>query len=358
MAEIIADHHVEPGQFRHDSPPFLVSVITGAAKWRDPVIPLRMASSCHMIGMAGTSPAMTIHCFSTCGLTQFGGIAAGDQRLDIVDDDVRHHARAPRAWRCRDAAPARRSSCASTPPAPSARARTRRGRRRRSSFSLSARTSAASSMIAPRAVLMMKAVCFIRANSRIADLVAGFLRERRMQRNEIRFAQQFVERHDSHSNFTLLPSGLRRGVPVNARAWRSPARGCATALPISPPPPTRPSVLPWTITADQVARLRRREICRRARACRPRSYAAPPRSSARMQSAVASVATIGGTTVTGMPRFVAAATSIFDGVIDCAAMTARNFGLAASTARSILSCSSKTRCRPFSRAGDQPAPWG
>ena len=53
-------------------------------------------------------------------------------------------------------------------------------------------------------------------------------------------------------------------------------------------------------------------------------------------SAVASV-TIGGTTVTGMPRLVASATSILSGVIDIE-QTARNFGLAASTARSILSC--------------------
>ena len=44
-------------------------------------------------------------------------------------------------------------------------------------------------------------------------------------------------------------------------------------------------------------------------------------------SAVASV-TIGGTTVTGMPRLVASATSMLYGVIDCDAM-ARSFGLAA-----------------------------
>ena len=41
--------------------------------------------------------------------------------------------------------------------------------------------------------------------------------------------------------------------------------------------------------------------------------------SPKLRSAVASVVT-GGTTVTGMRRAVAAATSMFDGEIDCAAM--------------------------------------
>src|SRR5512147_543372 len=62
-------------------------------------------------------------------------------------------------------------------------------------------------------------------------------------------------------------------------------------------------------------------------------------------SAVAS-ATIGGTTVTGIPRLVASATSILSGVIDIE-QTARNFGLAASTARSIPSCSSENRISHF-----------
>src|SRR6266567_6374780 len=62
-------------------------------------------------------------------------------------------------------------------------------------------------------------------------------------------------------------------------------------------------------------------------------------------SAVAS-ATIGGTTVTGMPRLVAAATSMLSGVIDIE-QTARNFGLAASTARSIRSCRSANRISHF-----------
>src|SRR6185312_10261490 len=62
-------------------------------------------------------------------------------------------------------------------------------------------------------------------------------------------------------------------------------------------------------------------------------------------SAVAS-ATIGGTTVTGMPRLVASATAILSGVIDME-QTARNFGLAASTARSIRSCSNENRISHF-----------
>src|SRR6516162_10157451 len=58
-------------------------------------------------------------------------------------------------------------------------------------------------------------------------------------------------------------------------------------------------------------------------------------------SAVAS-ATIGGTTVTGILRLVASATSMLSGVIDCEA-TARSFGLAAITSRSIRSCRSENR---------------
>src|SRR5689334_10077302 len=62
-------------------------------------------------------------------------------------------------------------------------------------------------------------------------------------------------------------------------------------------------------------------------------------------SAVASV-TIGGTTVTGMPRLVASATSILSGVIDIE-QTARSLGLAASTARSIRSWSRQNRKSHF-----------
>src|SRR5262249_44872065 len=61
--------------------------------------------------------------------------------------------------------------------------------------------------------------------------------------------------------------------------------------------------------------------------------------------AVAS-ATIGGTTVTGIPRLVASATSILSGVI-AIEQTARSFGLAASTARSIRSWSSESRMSHF-----------
>ena len=51
--------------------------------------------------------------------------------------------------------------------------------------------------------------------------------------------------------------------------------------------------------------------------------------SPKVRSAAAS-ATIGGTTVTGIFRFVAAATSIFSGVMDCEAII-RSFGFAAIT---------------------------
>src|SRR5690348_11547595 len=62
-------------------------------------------------------------------------------------------------------------------------------------------------------------------------------------------------------------------------------------------------------------------------------------------SAVAS-ATIGGTTVIGMPRLLASATSILSGVIDIE-QTARNFGFAANTARSTRSCNSENRISHF-----------
>src|SRR5471030_558493 len=58
-------------------------------------------------------------------------------------------------------------------------------------------------------------------------------------------------------------------------------------------------------------------------------------------SAVAS-ATIGGTTLTTIPRLVASATSMLSGVI-AIEQTSRSFGFAASTARSTLSCSNETR---------------
>ena len=81
--------------------------------------------------------------------------------------------------------------------------------------------------------------------------------------------------------------------------------------------------------------------------------------SPKLRSAVASVVT-GGTTVTGMRRAVASATSMFDGEIDCAAMW-RSFGLAAITALSIRSCSRQNRMSAFFTAaisvgfGNDPA---
>ena len=67
--------------------------------------------------------------------------------------------------------------------------------------------------------------------------------------------------------------------------------------------------------------------------------------SPKLRSAVASVVT-GGTTVTGILRAVASATSMLDGEIDCAAMW-RSFGLAATTSRSILSCNRQNRMSHF-----------
>src|SRR5260370_36081262 len=61
----------------------------------------------------------------------------------------------------------------------------------------------------------------------------------------------------------------------------------------------------------------------------------------KLMSAVAS-ATIGGTTVTGIFRLVASATSMLSGVIDCEA-TAHRFGLAAITSRSTRSGRSENR---------------
>ena len=119
----------------------------------------------------------------------------------------------------------------------------------------------------------------------------------------------------------------------------------ATALPISPPPPISPMVLPHTIEPS------------RWRDCPPGNF--PARTSRspsimrrataiirpKLRSAVASVVT-GGTTVTGMRRAVASATSTFDGEIDCDAMW-RSFGLAAMTARSMRSCSRQNRISAF-----------
>ena len=115
----------------------------------------------------------------------------------------------------------------------------------------------------------------------------------------------------------------------------------ATAWPISPPPPTKPIVFPQTKEPSRwldwppgnfPARTRRSpSMIRRATAS----------ISPKVRSAVASVVT-GGTTVTGSRCAVAAATSMFEGEMDCAA-TSRSFGLAAITSRSMRSCNRQNR---------------
>ena len=149
-------------------------------------------------------------------------------------------------------------------------------------------------------------------------------------------------------------SGLRRGVQYSTRMSKPRARR-AVALPIRPPPPISPMVLPWTIDPS------------RCRDCPPGNF--PARTSRspstmrraaasispKVRSAVASVVT-GGTTVTGMPRLVASATSMLDGEMDCAA-TWRSFGLAAITALSILSCSRQNRMSAFLTAATSVL-WG
>ena len=134
-------------------------------------------------------------------------------------------------------------------------ARTRRARRRQSSCLFSARTSAASSMIGPRAVLMMKAVFFIRPSSRapIWWRVCGV--ERRMQRDEIGFAQQLVERHEGQAGLALFAFRLAARRPIKHAHGEALARARATALPISPPPPIRPDRLAVHDGAEQMARL-------------------------------------------------------------------------------------------------------
>ena len=125
---------------------------------------------------------------------------------------------------------------------------------------------------------------------------------------------------------------------LNVRAaffMEKPCARRATAWPMSPPPPTKPMVFPQTKEPSRwldwppgnfPARTSRSpSMIRRATAS----------ISPKVRSAVASVVT-GGTTVTGSRCAVAAATSMFEGEMDCAA-TSRSFGLAAITSRSMRS---------------------
>ena len=163
-----------------------------------------------------------------------------------------------------------------------------------------------------------------------------------MQRDEIGLRQQSVERDVLHAEFAL---GFRLAArpPIEdlhaeaARAARGRLADAADA--------DQADGLAVHEAAGEMVRLRAGEFA----GAHQRSPSIMRRATAiispKWMSAVAS-ATIGGTTVTGMPRLVASATSILSGVIDIEA-TARNFGLARSTARSIVSCSSENRMSHF-----------
>ena len=202
-------------------------------------------------------------------------------------------------------------------------------------FFFSARTSAFSSMTAPRAVLIMKAVVFISANWRVRNHVARLGIERRMKRHEIGLRQEPLQRDMLHAELALR-LGFAARPPIDdfhAKAARATRRGLCRCAP--------PRRCLWSCRAHR----------RRARwfDCEPGNLPArTSRSPSTMRRATASIspkwmsavasATTGGTTVTGMPRLVASATSMLSGVIDIE-QTARSFGLAASTARSMRSCS-------------------
>ena len=75
-----------------------------------------------------------------------------------------------------------------------------------------ARMSAASSTIGPRAVLMSPV--FFLAQLGRADLVARLGLERRMQRHEIGFSEQLIERHVGQPRLTLLGFRLAARLPI------------------------------------------------------------------------------------------------------------------------------------------------
>ena len=67
-----------------------------------------------------------------------------------------------------------------------------------------------------------------------------------MQRDEIGFAQQLVERHVGQPGLALLGSPACAAASSRARACRSRGRGAPPPCRCSPPPPIRPMVLPQT----------------------------------------------------------------------------------------------------------------
>jgi len=156
-------------------------------------------------------------------------------------------------------------------------------------------------------------------------------------------------RSSSSSDTRFMPSsfsasGLRRGLQYRSRMPNPRARR-AVARPMRPPPPTRPMVLPYNRLPARWFDCEPGNLPARTRRSPSTRLRATAIISPICRSAVAS-ATIGGTTVTAIPRRVASATSILSGVIDIEAI-AFSPGFAASTARSILSCSSENRMSHF-----------
>src|SRR5262249_56689018 len=127
-----------------------------------------------------------------------------------------------------------------------------------------------------------------------------------------------------------LRRGLQKRTPIE-NPW--PRR--APALPINPPPPIKPIVLPQTQAPIRCADWPPGNLPARTERSPSKIRRANASISPKLRSAVASVV-IGAVTVTGIRRAVAVATSILDGVIDCAAVK-RRAGFAVFTPPPIFS---------------------
>ena len=223
---------------------------------------------------------MRFNSSSTSGIDDVRRPAAFEQRGDVVDHDVGHllaHLDG-RAAEMRERS--RRSSSSSARDEPWARARTRRARRRRSASLFSARTIAASSMIGPRAVLMMNAVFFIRPSSRapIWWRVPALSGECSETKSDSRSSSSSGD--VGQARLALLALGLAARRPVQHA--HAEALGAARhRLADQPAAADQPDGLAPDVTRRADGATARRGISRRAPCGRPPSCGAPPRASAR-----------------------------------------------------------------------------
>src|SRR5438552_5820946 len=121
-----------------------------------------------------------------------------------------------------------------------------------------------------------------------------------------------------------------------------------------PPPPMSPTVLPQTNAPSRCIDCPPGNAPARTRRSPSTTRRATASRSPKCRSAVASL-TMGGTTVTGIRRAVAAATSISEGVIFIEAI-ARRLALAAMTSQSTRSCSRQNRIS-CSRTAARSSSW-